>query len=78
MPTLHRTMEAAGEEAKELLTRYNQHHIAIVRSERVYDNSQAPGYEALTFKELTKLRSYSKPNVVAMVNRNGMFRDFRD
>ena len=72
MPTLHRTMEKAAEEARELLVRYNQRSIPIVRSERIYDDFQSPGYEALTFKELTKLRSYSKPIVVAIVNKYRM------
>lgn len=71
MATLHKTLEAATEEARELLVRYNQRTIPIVKVERVYNDFQDPGYEAMTYKELTELRIYSKPMVVAIVNRRG-------
>lgn len=66
MPTLHRTIEAASKEAKELLSRYKLKHAYVVRYERVYDlesNLDAPGYEALTPKELPIC-----PNIVATIN----------
>jgi hypothetical protein len=52
MPTLHRTIEDAVVEAKELITRYNLKHVYIVKSDRIYNNFSDPGYEALTGKEL--------------------------
>jgi hypothetical protein len=66
MPTLHRTIEAASKEAKELLSRYNVKHAYVVRRERVYgwENVDEPGFEALTGKELPIC-----PNIVATISR---------
>lgn len=66
MPTLHRTIEAASKEAKELLSRYKVKHAYVVRHERVYDspNLDEPGFEALIGKELPIC-----PNIVKTVGR---------
>jgi hypothetical protein len=66
MPTLHRTIEAASKEAKELLSRYNVKHAYVVQHNRVYDlesNLDAPGFEALIGNDLPVC-----PNIVATIN----------
>lgn len=65
MPTLHRTIEAASDEAKELLSRYNVKHAYVVKHERVYnwENVDQAGYEALIAKELPMY-----PNIVATIS----------
>ena len=67
MPTLHRTIEAASDEARELLSRYKLKHAYVVRHERVYEwaNVDMPGFEALTPKELPKC-----PNIVATIGQD--------
>jgi len=67
MPTLHRSIEAASIEAKELLSRYKVKHAYVVRYERVYGpdwkNVDEPGFEALTGREL-----HMCPNIVATIS----------
>ena len=67
MPTLHRTIEAASKEAKELLSRYNLKHAYVVRYERIYGwkNVDEPGFEALSGKELPIC-----PNIVATISKH--------
>jgi hypothetical protein len=71
MPTLHRSIEAASKEAKELLSRYNVRNAYVVRRERVYGpgwpNVDEPGFEALTDQELPHC-----PNIVAVVSNHGV------
>ena len=65
MPTLHRNINAASQEAKKLLKRYKVKHAYVVRRERVYggENFDEPGFEALLSSELPEC-----PNIVAMVS----------
>ena len=64
MPTLHRTIEAAANEAAELLDRCRQRRVFVVRSERIYDNHTKPGFEALCHFEIPVL---DKCKIVATV-----------
>jgi hypothetical protein len=67
MPTLHRSIESASNEARELLSRYKVKHAYVVRHERVYGpdwkNVDEPGFEALTGRELPMC-----PNIVATIS----------
>ena len=69
MPTLHRTIEAAIKDAKELINRYNLKEAYVVQRERVFYNSltanmDTPAFEALTPKELPHC-----PNIVAVIDQ---------
>ena len=66
MPTLHRTIEAAANEAAELLDRYRERRVFVVRSERIYDNHTKPGFEALCSSEL----GVGKCKIVATITKH--------
>lgn len=72
MATLHRTIEKAIEEARDLIKRYKVMSAIVLRVERVYgDNFEEPGFEALTYKELTEYKKYSRNlNIVAHVRKD--------
>jgi hypothetical protein len=69
MPLLHRTIEAATKEAKELINCYNLKEAFVVQRERacynlVTGNLDTPAFEALTPEELPHC-----PNIVAVIDK---------
>lgn len=68
MPTLHRSIDVAKDEARKLLDRFNVDTAYVVQYNRIYDtesNVDVPGFEAVTNKDLPLY-----PNIVATVSVN--------
>jgi hypothetical protein len=66
MGMLHRTIEKAESEAKDLTVRYRTRSAVVIKKEKVY--GEEPGFEALTWMEIKEI--HPRPKIVSYVRWN--------